>query len=161
MGPGAGPPALVRSVDRTTGAGPSRPGRRRPAPTPAASACRLQGLQHPPQCFGIGSRRHPHQVPVVQDDSTTNGVVGTVADCGTSLNTTTSLAGTLLDVAFLCSPACRNTCRHHVSVLSGIPCCCPYSRSFSPLRCQRANSRRIWRARTDLVDPILSMDSYL
>jgi len=29
------------------------------------------------------------------------------------------------------------------------------------LRCQRANIRRIWRARTDVVDPDLPMYSYL
>src|SRR6202035_5038225 len=99
--------------------------------------------------------------PLCRTISTTDGLLGRFSGWGTSVNTTTSLARTLLDAAFPCSPACRNTCRHHVSVLSGIPCCCPYSRSFSPLRCQRANSRRIWRARTDLVDPILPMDSYL
>jgi len=46
-------------------------------------------------------------------------------------------------------------------VLSEIPRCSPNSRSVNPLRCQRANIRRICRARTDVVDPILPMDSYL
>ena len=60
-----------------------------------------------------------------------------------------------------CSPARRNTCRHPVGVLSGIPRFCPNSRSVSPLRCQRTNTRRISRARGDVVDPDLPMDSYL
>ena len=33
------------------------------------------------------------------------------------------------------------------------PRCCPNSRSVNPMRCQSANTRRICRARTDLVDP--------
>jgi len=37
----------------------------------------------------------------------------------------------------------------------------PACRSVNPLRCQSANTRAICRARTDVVDPILPIDSYL
>jgi len=47
-------------------------------------------------------------------------------------------------------------------VLGGIPRFSPNSRSVNPLRCQRANTRRISRARTDVVvDPKRPIDSYL
>jgi len=44
-------------------------------------------------------------MPAVQDDLQNAGVLGTFAGLGTSVNTTTSLAGTLLDAAF---PALRH-----------------------------------------------------
>jgi hypothetical protein len=46
-------------------------------------------------------------------------------------------------------------------VLTGIPRCFPNSRSVNRLRRQCANTRRICRARIDVVDPILPIDSFL
>src|SRR5208282_6339756 len=59
------------------------------------------------------------------------------------------------------SPACLKTRRHQLSVLNGIPRSSPNSRNVNPLRCQRANSRYICRARTDVVAPRLPMNSFL
>ncbi len=67
----------------------------------------------------------------------------------------------LLAAAFTGSPARRKTWRHHVNVLNGIPRCCPNSRSVNPLRCHRANTRRICRARGEVVDPNLPISRYL
>ena len=149
MGLGAGPPALVRSADRRTDAGPSRRGRRRPAPTPAESACRLQGPEHPPQRGGIGSAGTRTGCPLGRTISTTAGILGTFAGLGTSVNTT----GFSADEPFPSSAlASRKTRRHQLRVLGGIPRFAPNSRSVKPLRCQRPNTRRIWRARSDVVD---------
>jgi hypothetical protein len=92
--------------------------------------------------------------PLCRTISRTDGVLGTFAGRGTSVNTT-AFSGALLFPAS--SPARRKTCRHQVSVLTGIPRCRPNSLSVKPLRCQRANIRRIWSARTDVVDPNLPM----
>ena len=70
---------------------------------------------------------------------------------GTSVNTTGCSPATPFTCA---SPACRNTRRHQVSVLSGIPCCCPYSRSVNPLPCHWTKLPHISRARTDIGNPI-------
>src|SRR5665811_357103 len=93
--------------------------------------------------------------------SRTGGTTRLGAARGTSVNTTGFAARALAGTLFTGSPARRKTCRHQVSVLSAIPCCCPNSRSLSPLRSQRANTRRICRARGDVVDPSLLIARHL
>jgi pimeloyl-ACP methyl ester carboxylesterase len=83
-----------------------------------------------------------------------------VAGRSTSVNITASPAGTSLDAVVTGLPARRKTCRHHVSVLNRIPRCCPSSRSDSPLRCHRAYTRRICRARGEVVDSNLPIRLY-
>jgi hypothetical protein len=96
--------------------------------------------------------------PLGRAISTTGGILGTFAGLATSVNTTRCSA----DEPFPSSaPASRKTRRHQLRVLGGIPRFSPNFRSVNPLRCQRANTRRISRARTDVVDPILPIDSYL
>ena len=51
--------------------------------------------------------------------------------------------------------------RHQLSVPSGIARCSLNSRSVNALRCQHANIRRVCRARTEVVNPSLPMNSYL
>ena len=113
------------------------------------------------QVLGIDSTGTRTTCPLRKTISSVGGTIGLLATRGTSVKTAASLTGTPVDAAFTSSPARRKTCRHQVSVLTGIPRYCADSRSVNPLRCQRANIRRIWCARTDVVDPDLPMDSYL
>ena len=133
--------ALSRSKDRRRSVAPRATKTRTDAgsvsmssagPGAPAAACRY--------------RLPPAPAPHARSARTISSTVvrsGLLPHAGTSVNTAASLAGTPLDAAFTCSPARRKTCRHQVSVLSGISRCSPDSRSVKPLRYHRANTRRI------------------
>ena len=139
---------FVRSADRTTGAGRSPHGRRKPIPTQAASACRPQGRS---TCCSVSLSAPADTLttcPLFKVISRIDCVFGTLADGGTSVNTTWLSAGVQFPAS---SPAGPKTYRHQVRVPSWIPRCCPNSRSVNPPRCQRANTTH--HARTDSSTP--------